>query len=139
MKLTLSATYALHALIYLASQYEKTNGRIASKTIAKKRGINDRFLLKVLKPLVNAKILHANKGPRGGYALKRAPAEISVLEIIEAVEGDIKGFVPEPREILDGYSPAISSRLETVCEETAVVTRKHLEKVRLSQLVPKKG
>jgi Rrf2 family protein len=135
MKLTLSATYALHALIYLASQ--KPEGRIASKKIAKKRGMSDRFLLKVLKPLVEADILRSQRGPRGGYALKRDPSEISVLEIVEAVDGDIKGFVPEPQNGKPGYSAAINSRIELLCQETAAATRKHLEQIRLSQLLPK--
>src|SRR3954447_1248884 len=92
MKLTRATSYALHAVAYMAGQ--KKDLPTASHVIAHKRGIPDRFLLKVLKPLVNAQILLSVKGPNGGYRLARPATEITVLEILEAVEGPIRGHAP---------------------------------------------
>jgi DNA-binding IscR family transcriptional regulator len=52
MRLSRASSYALHAVVYLAAQ--KHNRPIPSHLIAKDQGIPDRFLLKVLKPLVSA-------------------------------------------------------------------------------------
>ena len=65
MKLTRASSYAVHALVFMATQ--KENRPVASHTIAKARGVPERFLLKVLKPLVSARVLHSIKGPNGGY------------------------------------------------------------------------
>ena len=64
MKLTCASSYALHAVAYMAQQ--KTDRPVASHKIAQERGIPERFLLKVLKPLVSARVLTSIKGPNGG-------------------------------------------------------------------------
>src|SRR5947209_17886741 len=84
MKLSRASSYALHAVAFMAGQ--KDNARpVASHHIAAARGIPDRFLLKVLKPLVSARILLSLKGPHGGYRLARKAEDISVLDVLEAV------------------------------------------------------
>ena len=55
MRLTRASSYALHALVYMAG--EKHNRPIPSHLVARDRGIPERFLLKVLKPLVSARVL----------------------------------------------------------------------------------
>src|ERR1700722_16592875 len=64
MKLTRASSYALHAVAFMAVQ--KHDRPIASHNIAQARGIPERFLLKVLKPLVSARVLLSVKGPNGG-------------------------------------------------------------------------
>lgn len=129
MKLTRASSYALHAVAYMAQQ--KNNRPVASHHIAEARGIPDRFLLKVLKPLVGARVLKSVKGPNGGYELARAPGDISMLEIIEAVDGPIRGNAP----FAEKSNAALSTKLETICNASAEAVRKHLEKVRVSDLV----
>ena len=68
MKLTRASSYALHAVVYMAQQ--KSDYPIASHKIAEARGIPERFLLKVLKPLVSSNLLTSVKGPNGGYKLE---------------------------------------------------------------------
>ena len=75
-------------MVYMAGQ--KKDGPIASHIIAEKRGIPSCFLLKVLKPLVAAQVLYSVKGPNGGYRLARPASEISILEVLEAVDGPIR-------------------------------------------------
>src|SRR5438105_14927297 len=92
MRLTRASSYALHAVSYMAAQ--KQNRPIASHLIARARGIPERFLLKVLKPLVSARVLHSIKGPNGGYRLARSASDLTMLEVVEAVDGPIRGQAP---------------------------------------------
>ncbi len=132
MRLTRASSYALHAVVHMAAQ--KPNKPVASHHIAKARGIPERFLLKVLKPLVSARVLHSVKGPNGGYRLARPTADISMLEIVEAVDGPIRGQAPLSQIAGDGQ---LDRRLETICNQTADQLRKQLQKVRISELAGK--
>jgi Rrf2 family protein len=129
MKLTRASSYALHAVAYMATQ--KTDRPVASHHIAAARGIPERFLLKVLKPLVSARVLHSVKGPNGGYRLARTPSDISMLEILEAVDGPIRGQAP----FTEHANGNLNNKLEHICKQTADQVRKQLEKVRISDLV----
>jgi Rrf2 family protein len=129
MKLTRATSYALHAVAYMAAQ--KHDRPIASHKIAQERGIPERFLLKVLKPLVSARVLLSIKGPNGGYRLARSPADITMLEILEAVDGPIRGSSP----LSDENDGPLNHKLEQICKESADQVRKHLEKVKISALV----
>ena len=143
MKLTCASTYALHAVAYMAQQ--KSDRPVASHKIAQERGIPERFLLKVLKPLVSARVLTSIKGPNGGYKLARSPSDISVLEIVEAVDGPIRGQAPPPeptdKDRFPQYKPENSkplySKLDSLCQQTAEQVRKQIEKVKLSELIKK--
>jgi len=134
MKLTRASSYALHAVAYMAA--EKSDQPVASHLIAQARGIPERFLLKVLKPLVSARVLLSVKGPNGGYRLAKPANDITLLEILEAVDGPIRGLAPLSGEKKNG---PLNSRLESICKESADQTRKHLGSVKMSHLVSKKG
>ena len=129
MKLTRAASYAIHALVFMAHQ--KHNRPIASHHIAQARGIPERFLLKVLKPLVSARVLQSIKGPNGGYRLARGPNEISLLEVLEAVDGPIRGQGSFSREESNG---TLNKRLDQICTQAAEQVRRQLQKVRISEL-----
>jgi Rrf2 family protein len=133
MKLTRASSYALHAVAYMAAQ--KDNNPVASHKIAKIRHIPERFLLKVLKPLVSARVLLSVKGPNGGYRLARPASEISMLEIVEAVDGPIRGLAPLSHDETDG---PLNHKLEQICKQTAEAIKKQLEKVRISDLISKR-
>jgi len=129
MKLTRASSYALHAVVYLAQQ--QTEKPTASHHIARARGIPERFLLKLLKPLVSARLLDSVKGPNGGYKLLRKPADITLLEIIEAVDGPIRGQSPFANEC----NAALNNKLEAICRTTSDAIRENLKTVRISDLV----
>ena len=130
MKLTRASSYALHAVAYMAAQ--KRGGPVASHLIAQARGIPERFLLKVLKPLVSARVLQSVKGPNGGYRLARRPADITMLEIVEAVDGPIRGQAPFAEEGNDGK---LNRKLDAICKQVADEVRSRLARVRVSDLV----
>ena len=132
MKLTRASSYALHAIVHMATQ--KKNEPIASHTIAHARGIPDRFLLKVLKPLVSAQVLSSVKGPNGGYRLAKPANEITMLEVLEAVDGPIRGSAPGGYNDKDHY---LRRRLDEICNQSAEQIRKQLGKVKISELASK--
>src|SRR4030081_2227731 len=114
MKLTRASSYALHAVVHMAAS-KITDKPVASHNIAQARGIPERFLLKVLKPLVSARVLLSINGPNGGYRLARAPADISMLEILEAVDGPIRGQAP----LIEENNGPLNTKLEAICKQSA--------------------
>jgi Rrf2 family protein len=129
MKLTRASAYAIHAVAFMAAQ--KHERPVASHNIAQARNIPERFLLKVLKPLVSARVLLSIKGPNGGYRLAKSPSDVTMLEILEAVDGPIRGQAPT----IEDSNSSLNSKLEGICKSAAEATRKSLEKVKLSELV----
>src|SRR3954451_24693972 len=123
MRMTRAAVYALHAVAYMAGQKKTTP--TPSHIIAEKRNISERFLLKVLKPLVSAQVLTSIKGPNGGYKLAKAPTEITLLEILEAVDGPIRGYAPVGDDEPDH---PLNRKLVLICKQTADQLRKALGK-----------
>jgi Rrf2 family protein len=103
---------------------------VASYDIARAWGIPEGYLLKALRRLVSAQLVRSLKGPNGGYRLTRPAARISLLEVVEAVEGPIRG---EASVAGENRGP-LDARLLEVCEEVAGLVRRRLGRVRLSDL-----
>jgi Rrf2 family protein len=133
MKLSRASNYALQALAYMAGQ--SPGKPAASHHVAEARDIPERFLLKVLKPLVDARVLLSLKGPHGGYRLARAPKEITLLEVVEAVDGPIRSEAPE---VGKNGGAALDKRLQSVCDGVAAITRQRLAKTTLAELLKAK-
>ena len=91
MKLTRSAGYALVAVGHIARNNQP--GPVLAKSIAKQYKIPLDYLLKILQQLVRANVLRSIRGPRGGFLLGCPITKISLLSVIEAVDGS---FVVEP-------------------------------------------
>ena len=128
MRFSNASTYAVHALAHLAAAGE--NRPVASYEIARARGIPERFILKVLRPLVSSQLVRSLKGPHGGYRLTRPAARITLLEVVEAVEGSIRGEAP----VVSQTGGGLDARLREVCEEVAGLVRRRLGRVRLADL-----
>jgi Rrf2 family protein len=128
MKLSHASSYAIHALGYMAAQAD--NRLVASHHVARAQHIPERFLLKILRPLVSAGILRSVKGPNGGYRLARPAAKITLLEIIEVMDGPVRGTAP----LAESSKSDLDTRLEAVCNQAAEQVRRQLGKVRLSDL-----
>src|SRR5579883_219209 len=123
MRLTRASQYAVHALAYMASL--EGNRPMPSHLVAQAQGIPERFLLKVLLPLVSVGVLRSLKGPNGGYQLARSPREISLLEIVEAIDGPIRAPIS-----FEGNN-GLASRLETIFGQANESVRRQFQKVRL--------
>jgi Rrf2 family protein len=87
MQITRQADYALRAMIYL-SRLEPTQ-RAATSQIADIQHIPPSFLAKIISQLSIAGLIHTSRGARGGVSLARTPEEISILEVVEAIDGPI--------------------------------------------------
>jgi len=109
---------------------QKKDAPVASHVIAEKRGIPKRFLLKVLKPLVSARVLTSVKGPDGGYRLAKPASEVTLLEVIEAVDGPIRGSAPGSRK----RASALDRRLEEICVASADQIRRQFGAINITEL-----
>jgi Rrf2 family protein len=92
MKLTSASVYALRALLHLARH--GSGGPVASHTIAAAEGLSERFLLKALAPLVKSGVLRSERRQGGGYCLARPARRTTLLEVVEAVDGPVRGEAP---------------------------------------------
>lgn len=81
-----SCHYGLQAMFYIASHC-KEGCNIELKEIAEQRDIPKHFLSKILQQLVKEKLLCSMKGPHGGFRLSRDPATITLIDIVEAIDG----------------------------------------------------
>jgi len=78
--------YAIRAVVYLAVNAQN-NERIGIKEISKALALPSPFLSKILQNLAKQKLLISTKGPHGGFALGRSPEQISLLDIVEIIDG----------------------------------------------------
>jgi Rrf2 family protein len=74
-------------MLELALQYG--NGPIYLKDIAASQGISEKYLWQLLNPLKLTGLVHATRGANGGYALAKAPAEITLQDILRCLEGSL--------------------------------------------------
>jgi len=109
---------------------------VGSHITAGAEGLPDRFLLKLLGALVRAGILLSVKGPNGGYRLAKPANKVTLLEVIEAVDGRLRGEVPRTG---GKGTDALEERLREICQTATDNQRKQLEKVRRSELTTKVG
>lgn len=82
---------ALHCAAVLA---ELPEGKVLSgRDLAALHGVSESYLLKHMRALTAAGVTEAVPGPRGGFRLARAPGQVSLLDVVEAVDGPGPAFV----------------------------------------------
>jgi len=87
MQITRQADYAVRAVYYLAQL--GPDQRAATSQIAQEQRIPPSFLAKIVSQLSVAGLLQTSRGARGGVSLAKSPEYISVLEVVEAIDGPI--------------------------------------------------
>jgi Rrf2 family protein len=90
MKISQKGLYALQALMMLTRRYSQ--GAIRIRDIAYEESLPEKFLELILLELKNARIVESVRGAKGGYQLRRAPAEIRLSEIIRLIDGPLAPF-----------------------------------------------
>jgi Rrf2 family protein len=127
LRITTRTRYAIRALYHLA--FHRAGQATQAKEIAEVQKIPLRFLEQILQDLRRARLIEARRGPRGGYALARPPAEISMADVLRAVRGPLEELlgVEEPDESAAGTSdvPAlvwgeVGSRLIDVLQQSTL-------------------
>jgi Rrf2 family transcriptional regulator, cysteine metabolism repressor len=87
MRVSLRSTYGIMAAVDMAMQ--SGSAPIQAKSIARRQGIPARFLEQVLHAMKKAGLVSSLRGAQGGYVLSKKPADLSVAEILEALEGPL--------------------------------------------------
>jgi len=87
MKLSTRSRYGVRMMVDLADRYGGTP--VFLKDIACRQDISEKYLSLIVIPLRGAGLIQSTRGARGGYRLARKPEEITVLDIIKALDGDI--------------------------------------------------
>jgi Rrf2 family protein len=79
--------YAIRAMVVLAAN--EVNEPISSRTISQQQGIPYQLTCKLMQKLSRKKLVKSCMGPQGGFVLTRMPSQISLLEIIEAIQNPL--------------------------------------------------
>ncbi len=87
MQITRQADYAVRAVLHLARTGDQ---RTATSMIAAEQRIPPSFLAKIISQLSIAGLLHTSRGARGGVTLARDAKDITLLEVVEAIDGPIQ-------------------------------------------------
>jgi Rrf2 family protein len=95
MRLSARADYALRAAIELAAAHDD---RVTAEHLAQAQDIPADFLETILTHLRRSNIVRSQRGPDGGFWLARPPAEISLAEVIRAIDGQLLGVRGEQPE-----------------------------------------
>jgi Rrf2 family transcriptional regulator, cysteine metabolism repressor len=87
MKLSPAAEFAVRGVLVLADRYGQ--GPVTLDTICAQRDLPKQYLVKIFASLTKANLVTPVRGKKGGYLLSRDPSGITLLEVVEAVEGTI--------------------------------------------------
>jgi len=91
MQITRQADYAVRAILYLAQVGSNgNNGRVSTNDVAKEQNIPLSFLAKIFSQLSIAGLINTLRGAHGGVKLAREPKNITLLEVVEAIDGPIQ-------------------------------------------------
>ncbi len=87
MRLTRAGEYAVRCMIYLARKGKGV--QVSKQEIAERADIPTHFLAKIAQDLARAHMITIKQGSKGGYSLLKDPADISLLEVVEVMIGEI--------------------------------------------------
>ncbi|MHB0946402.1 MAG: RrF2 family transcriptional regulator [Sedimentisphaerales bacterium] len=130
MKISRSTGYALVAVGYVAQHYK--DGAVLASRVSKQYGIPLEYLLKILQQLVRANVLRSKRGPRGGFFLARPAEGITLLEIIEAVDGPLFSHLQLAEQT---NNEPFSLKMEKVCRTATEKVRDIFSQAKLSEIM----
>lgn len=128
MRTTAKADYAVRAAVELAAAGEM----VTAEHIAQAQGIPANFLENILRDLRRGGIVESRRGQQGGYLLARPADEISIADVIRAVEGPLANVRGHPPEDLD--YPGAAATLRDVWVALRASVRSVLEGVTLADV-----
>ena len=130
MKLGRTTGYGLLAVAYIAQN--KDQGLIQSQDVAKKYNIPLEYLFKILQQLVRARILQSKRGPRGGFSMARPATKITMLDVVEAVEGPMINYLNLAEQ---ARGVKFAAKAEQVYEKAIAQARGIFEKTKLADML----
>ncbi len=130
LELSCKSEYALLALLELAQHYN--DGQVLQiKEIAAHQSIPDRYLEQLLATLRRQGLVRSQRGAKGGYFLARPPWRISLLDVIQAIEGE---DVTRPRDLPPAHLTPEREVLLQVWQEVRAAAIAILQKTTLQDL-----
>ena len=129
MKLSRTVSYALQATLQLAEA--ASDHPVPCSRLAAEGKMPERFLLQILRNLVAHGVLESTRGVDGGYTLRQMAADVSLLDIIEAVDGPMVSSLP----VADGLHERSRQKLEQLLVDINDEARARLAAIRLSELI----
>ena len=87
MKLSTKARYGARLVLDLAIHYGK--GPQFLKDIARRQAVSEKYLWQLIGPLKAANLVNSTRGAHGGYTLAKQPAEVTLRDVVETLEGPI--------------------------------------------------
>jgi Rrf2 family protein len=130
MKLTGSVSYAIGILLQVATAANESP--MTAAKIARGCRFPPRFLYRILRRLVDAGLLDGTSGPGGGYRLAKAPASLTLLDVVAAVDAP-----PEPsrlRPVKASHQKALDG-VNKLCAVSAARFARDLRRMKLSSLI----
>lgn len=88
MRISTKGTYALEVIVDLA-MHSSGEHLEQLKHIAERRSLSEKYLERIVKAMKYAGVIQSTRGPMGGYCLAKKPEEITVLEVLQSVEGEL--------------------------------------------------
>lgn len=131
MRMTVKSEYGVLALIDLACHYGE--GPVSAREVASRQHIPGKFLEQLFVSLRKAGLVSARRGPHGGFVLDRAPRDITVLDVVEALEGPLRPTVCRAEEA-GGCDRSGHCAAGNVWERATSAVRAVLEKTTLADL-----
>jgi Rrf2 family protein len=139
MRMSAGVEWALHCTVLLAVL--KPASTLSGRALAEFHGVSESYLLKHMQALAKAGICESVSGPNGGFRLARKPREITLLDIVEAVEGTEPAFrCDEIRQrgptALDPSTYTVQCGIHTVMLEAESAWKQALRARTLADLTP---
>ncbi len=132
MRMSRSTAYAIGAVLQLANA--PPGVPVPCSRLAKTGEMPERFLLQILRMLVNHGLLKSTRGVDGGYSLTRPLSEITLLQIFEATDGPLIPSIPP----LDSLPESSQAQLLKVLEGISAASCQSLAEVKMSDLASAK-
>ena len=129
MRLSTRAEYACLAAIELACRYD-SGQPVTLKTISDLHGISSKYLVQIMIQLRAAGLVQSARGSSGGFHLARPPEEISLLELLTAIDGPW----PQRHKLAAPSQAPIAQALSSVLSELLALERDFLQNISLAEL-----
>lgn len=97
LSLTRKSDYALVALSYLGQQQDEEQA-VSARKIADQFGLPLPLLMNILKSLSHAGLVTSTRGSQGGYVLSAKPQDVSILDVVNAIEGPVRMTMCAPHD-----------------------------------------
>ena len=130
MRLSRAATYAVGAVLQLLDA--EPGEPVPCSRLARAGAMPERFLLQVLRNMVNQGLLKSTRGVEGGYSLLLPPEEITLLHIIEATDGPVIPVIPP----LDSIPVQSREKIEKVLQDITADSCRSLGNIKITSLRP---